>query len=157
MFSSCQGCWKELFLLCTGSILTMRNNLFFVLRVFCISSNIKPIHFWRNKTQAPDSVGSRTGKSCCLLFSGFIPGSMGICSPEWAVWEGLQFKEQHCALSSLEWLTKRESGKHQSWVTRSTLLQISCECAKIQGYIPILNIRQSHSFQVLMGVTDQAT
>lgn len=148
MFSPCQGRWKEPFLLCTGCILTMRGNLFLI-RVFCTYSNVKQINFWHNKAQAPDSVGNRIGKSCCLLFSGFIPGSTGICSAEWAVWGGLQFEEQHSAQASLEWLTKRASGNHQSSVTRSTLLQASCECAKIQGCNPILNMRDivlSHSF-----------
>lgn len=152
MFSSCQWCWKELFLLCTGSILTMRDNLLFlVLRVFCTSSNVKQINFWRNKAQAPDSVGSRIGKSCCLLFSGFIPGSTGICSAEWAVWGGLQFEEQHCEQSSLEWLTKRASGNQPSWVTRSALLQASWECAKTQGCTPILNMRGYCSVTLLSG------
>lgn len=120
---------------------TMRGNPFLVLKVFCIYSNVKQINFWRNEAQAPDSVRSRIGKSCCLLFLGFIPGSMGICSAEWAVWGSLQFEEQHYAQASLEWLTKRASGNHQSQVTRSALLQVSCECAKRQDCIPILNMR----------------
>lgn len=143
------GCWKERFLLCTGCIFTIRSNLFLILRVFCTYTNVKQINFWRNKAQAPDWVGSRIGKSCCLLFSGFIPGSTSICSAEWAVQGDLQFEELHSVQASLEWLSKRASGNHRSSVTRSTLLQASCECAKIQGCIPILNMRDivlSHSF-----------
>lgn len=116
------------------------------------SSNMKTINLWHNKTQAPDSVGSRIGKSCCLLFLSFFPGSMGICSAEWAAWGGLQFEEQHCVQSLLDWLTKRASGNHPPRVTRSALLQASRECAKIWGCIPILKMRDfvaSHSFQVL--------
>lgn len=53
--------------------------------ISCNSSNVRPINLWCNKAHSPDSLGSKTGKSCCLLFLNFIQGSTGICSAEWAV------------------------------------------------------------------------
>lgn len=127
IFSSCQECWKELSLLCTGSIFTLRENVLFLV-------------VWNNKVQAPDSVGSRMRKSCCLLFLNFIPGSTGIFSAEWAVWGGLLLGKQRCARSLLDWLTKRAFGYHapkSQGVHCSRLLGD----VKIQGRVPVWKMR----------------